>query len=215
MRIKKKSLSDQCLVSSTKEFKSLNASKIKNKYFLSKSKSEDKLNLKTNLKPLKETSKKPFGNFIKPSSLFKFKKFKPKFASKQPQIPTIIEINEEFKQSNQNICIQTNKKENTVIHVQAKPNNQRKTSIVLQAAALLNFENYTDMNAKIELIKKSMMDNLNRLIERDASLMDLETKADNLNKDTLNLNMISNKINKLNTKKKLQHRIIFCIVVFF
>lgn len=185
--MKKKSISDQCLVA--RDLKNLKGLKYNVNRLSKKSRSEEKINI--------PKSKLQFTNFVKPSSLFKFKKIKQKFVNKSIQpIPELVVINENNQRDSK----------------ETRPS-PKKNSIILQATALVNLDDYSDLNEKIEALKMSMMQNLNKLIERDASLMDLQVRADNLNKDTFELNVTSGRIKKWYKFKKLKNKII--LFLFF
>ena len=65
---------------------------------------------------------------------------------------------------------------------------------------------------KVETVKKAMMQNIEKLIERDANLSDLQQKACNLNMNILDLQITTHKIKQqtLTTKKYL----IVCLASF-
>ncbi|CAF0807410.1 unnamed protein product [Brachionus calyciflorus] len=178
--MRKRSISDQCLVKHNLVYNF--------KQNLNRAKSEEKLKINKIVTKQGQSKRKQFLNFVKPASLFRFKKDKSKI--EHPIILTTIN-------------------ENEAVTVKFP----KKKSIVLQAGDFLNADNYPDLNGKLEVLKISMMNNLNRLIERDHSLMDLEKKADSLNCDALNLKMTSNNIKKLKAYKKLRNRIFFCLIV--
>lgn len=94
----------------------------------------------------------------------------------------------------------------------------RRNSILFQTTTLIDYDNYQDLNAKIDVIKQSMMDNLNKLKERDVSIQDLEQKADYLNQHALNLNMVSTNIKKQQKsifRSNVKRRILGIMIVFF
>ena len=94
----------------------------------------------------------------------------------------------------------------------------RRNSILFQTTTLIDYENFQDLNAKIDIIKQSMMDNLNKLKERDVSIQDLEQKADYLNQHALNLNMVSTNIKKKQKsilRSSVKRRLLGVLVVFF
>lgn len=104
---------------------------------------------------------------------------------------------------------------------------QEKNSIVLQAAAFINnYERIYDHTLeKLDDIKFVMKENINKLIERDANLNDLELKAHNLNQNTLDLNLTSHKLKQKHTFLALKYRswavrisilfIIVFIIIFY
>lgn len=139
-----------------------------------------------------ESKRKQIIKFVKPSSIFKIKKNKNNIRIPSFKFTTVNET--ENKQKNEQ--------------------NVKKQSVVLQAAALLQFESYSELNERVESLKISMMNNLNKLLEREVSLMDLERKADNLTTDTLNLKMTSTKVKKIKLYKKFRKKIFVCLLIF-
>lgn len=92
----------------------------------------------------------------------------------------------------------------------------RKNSILVQTTALLDYDTYDELNVKLDMIKQSVMENLNKLKERDVSLQDLEMKADYLSQHALNLNMVSTNIKKQQkaTKMNVKYIMLVILVVF-
>ena len=90
-------------------------------------------------------------------------------------------------------------------------NECRKNSIL----AFVDYENYDDLNTKLDMIKKSVMENLNKLKDRNVSLQDLEMKADYLSQHALNLNMVSTNIKKQQKAKMRVKYSMAVIVVLF
>ncbi|RNA40990.1 hypothetical protein BpHYR1_044513 [Brachionus plicatilis] len=162
--MRKRSISDQCLVDRDISFNF--------RQNIKKSKSEEQLKLfKHGQNNQADSKRKQIINFVKPTSIFRIKKNKNNYQNLPVKLKTVNETG--GKQKNQL--------------------SMKKKSVVLQAAALLQVDNYSELNERIEFLKVSMMNNLNKLLERDVSLMDLERKADNLTADALNLKMTSNK----------------------
>jgi hypothetical protein len=93
--------------------------------------------------------------------------------------------------------------------------NLKNSSIILHAAAFINtYEKiYDNTLEKLDEIKFAMKENINKLIERDVNLNDLEVKAHNLNQNTLNLNLTSNKLKKKN-QMPCRHWAVRIVVLF-
>lgn len=157
-----------------------------------RSKSEERLRSSKLAKSQQnDKKKKQIINFIKPTSIFKIKKNR----NNETNFPVkLITVNETSKRPQ---------------------NHKKKKSVILEAASLLKVENYSQLNEKIENLKLSMMNSINKLIERDVSLMDLERKANNLTTDTLNLKMTTVKVKKIKMYKKFRKKILICLFVFF
>lgn len=158
-----------------------------------RSKSEEKLrSSKLAKNQQNDKKKKQIINFIKPTSIFRIKK------NKNNDIIFPVKLTTE----------------NETMKRQQNQQNKKKKSVILEAASLLKVENYSELNERIEILKLSMMNNLNKLIERDVSLMDLERKANNLTNDTLNLKMTSVKVKKIKMYKKFRKKILICLLIF-
>lgn len=184
--MKKKSISDQCLVKN--DLKMLAKSRLQMRR-LSKSKSEEKF-LRAKSSRLKA--------FIDPRrKLDVFKTFKFRSNAQTSQQPTC--TNENINKNIQMSCVQLG-------------GDQRKTSLLFQATACVEYESYQDLNEKLDIIKQSMMNNLNRLIERDVSIQNLEAKADILSKDAFNLQLISNNVKKAEYKNRLKSKFVLSCV---
>lgn len=83
---------------------------------------------------------------------------------------------------------------------------------------LMDYQNCQDLNAKIDMIKQSMIENINKLKDRDISIQDLEQKADYLNQHALSLNMVATNIKKQQKsllRSDVRSRLVGLLIVFF
>ena len=71
---------------------------------------------------------------------------------------------------------------------------------------------YEDSVEKIDTIKKALMQNIEKLIERNANLNDLQDKACNLNLNTLDLQITTNRVKK-RTMKSYKNIIMIILVI--
>ena len=73
-------------------------------------------------------------------------------------------------------------------------------------------------NERLDSVKIEMMNNINKLIERENGLNDLETKANNLSLNTIDLNQTSNNVKKslkIDYYKKFIYIVLFLLALVF
>lgn len=184
--MKKRSISDQCLVSETLQKLRLREQNATDDW-MSRTKSMDKLGDG-------ESSHQRLSGRIKESSrgISRIFRLKPKSAN---------QLSSSSMSSNA-----------------AKNNDVTRGSPFFHATSLMDYQNCDDLNAKIDMIKQSMIENINKLKDRDISIQDLEQKADYLNQHALSLNMVSTNIKKQQKsllRSDVRSRLVGLLIVFF
>lgn len=188
--MRKRSISDQCLVSDVvKKLRQSQNQSNTNECRLSRCKSEDKINNNNNklLHPLSG------------ANLVALKK-----GESNRLFPRIFKSKKNLSSTRSSNC--SSRSDVGVA--------QRKNSLLLQTTAFLEFGSYEELNEKIDMIKQSVVDNLNKLKERDVSLQNLEMKADYLNQQALNLNMLSTNIKRQKRKSSVKFRLLVGTFLF-
>ena len=189
--MRKRSISDQCLVSDVvKKLRQSQNQANTNECRLSKCKSEDKIINNNNNKLLHP---------ISAANLVAVKK-----AESNRLFPRIFKSKKNLSSTRSSNC--SSRSDVGVA--------QRKNSLLLQTTAFLEFGSYEELNEKIDMIKQSVVDNLNKLKERDVSLQNLEMKADYLNQQALNLNMLSTNIKRQKRKSSVKFRLLVGTLLF-
>ncbi len=96
--------------------------------------------------------------------------------------------------------------------------NRHKDSVFLSTTTttLMTQQDFSEIivnaNERLDLVKIEMMNNINKLIERENGLIDLEAKANNLSLNTIDLNQTSNNVNKTLKLKFFNKKMIYILL---
>jgi hypothetical protein len=199
--MRKKSISDECLaIAAAKNIRS-KLSKCKSELDMvvlerKNSLSKEKLNHNSNLN---KKMKKKFKNFTK--LLFNGSSMK--------------KLNDKDTMSKCDNLVSLRKQSEDGINYNRINRHKDSVLYTTTTTTVMTQKDFSDMivnaNERLDSVKIEMMNNINKLIERENDLIDLEAKANNLSLNTIDLNQTSNNVKK-SFKIRFNKKIIYILL---
>jgi hypothetical protein len=203
--MRKKSISDECLALAATKCLRLKLNKCKSELDMvvldrKNSLSKEKLSHNSNLN---KKMKKKFKNFTK--LLFNGSSIK--------------KINDKENISKCDNLVNLRKQSEDVINFNHINRHKDSVFFTTTTTTVMTQQDFSDMivnaNERLDSVKIEMMNNINKLIERENGLIDLEAKANNLSLNTIDLNQTSNSVKKTFKMKFFNKKLIYILIYLF